>query len=118
MKVGNYPDNGSKENLHSVLDEDRKSDDQVEKDSDVGDLVDDEFAENLGYTKADYDKGWEHRKQTMLSDENDKPYPFKVSIREFGNFGVGLHLYFKYLKFMTIGLAVMSIIMLPAFISN
>ena len=35
-----------------------------------------------------------------------------------GDYGVGLYLYFMYLKFMAITFGVMSLVMIPALISN
>lgn len=58
----------------TVGEQPKKKDPEV--DTDEGNLVDDEFAESLGYYKADYEKAKQHRKETMIRDENDEYYPF------------------------------------------
>ena len=41
-----------------------------------------------------------------------------VSLNEFGKYGVGLFLYFKFLKWMAILYSVMSVLMIMSLVSN
>ena len=90
-----------------------------EVDTDEGDLVNDEFAVSLGYYKGDFEKAKEFREDTLVRDVNNKKFMVcKVSNYKFGEYGAGVYLYFEYLKFLSIGFGVMSIIMIPSLLSN
>ena len=78
-----------------------------------------EFSKRLGYVKADYEIGKEYVKVNNVSDVNDENYSIcKDGINRMGNYGVGLYLYFLYLKFMGATFFIMSLIMIPAMYCN
>ena len=45
-----------------------------EVDTDEGDLVDDKFAEGLGYSKGDLEKAKEYRENILVRDYNNKEF--------------------------------------------
>lgn len=63
-------------------------------------------------------KGLEYREKMMLRDENKQPYPLCVETKEFGKFGVGLQLFFEFIKFSAIAFFIMALISIPALVSN
>lgn len=94
-----------------------RADDETKKIQEGKD-PDEVFAEALGYVKADYKKGWDYRMTTLIQDEKDNLYPYCVNLNEFAKYGVGIHLYFRYIKNMAIMFGIMSIIALPSLICN
>lgn len=80
---------------------------------------DDLFSKALGYVKANYEKGWKYRDETSVKDGSGESFSLlRSSISQFGRYGVGLYLYFVYLKYMAICFGIMSLIMIPALYSN
>lgn len=75
--------------------------------------------DKVGYTKADEQKAREHKFNTTIWDKEGKLRPiWKTSINDFGEHGVGLMLYFMFLKWMSIGLFIVTILSLPCLIVN
>ena len=89
-----------------------------EVNTDEGDLVDDKYTDSLGYTKADFNKAKQFREDQLVRDVGNKLYPFWVSNFEFAKFGIGVYLYFSYLKVFCIMLWILTIFMVPALVSN
>lgn len=90
-----------------------------EVDTDEGDLVKDEYIESLGYYKGDFKEAKQYREDVLVRDTDNKYYNIcKISIFQLGKYGVGIHLYFKFLKFFGYAFIVMSLIAIPCFISN
>ena len=90
-----------------------------EVDTDEGDMVKDEYVNNLKYYKGSMEEAKQYREDSLVRDVDNKYYNIcRVSIFQLGKFGVGIHLYFKYLKFMAIAFAISSILALPCFITN
>ena len=52
--------------------EDGPPDKDFEVDTDEGDLVDDKFANSLGYYKAEYDAAVKFREDSLVRDEGNK----------------------------------------------
>ncbi|CAI2374106.1 unnamed protein product [Moneuplotes crassus] len=75
--------------------------------------------EQLGYTPADYDKGILYREDNNVRKLDGAKYSLlDTDIFEFGRYGVGLYLYMLYIKHIIIVFAIMTIIAIPAFVSN
>jgi len=73
----------------------------------------------LGYCKAEIPKAKEHRKEILLHKENGRSYNlFCTSPSTLGKHGPGLMLYFMFIKWMAIGFFIMSILSIPALVSN
>lgn len=68
--------------------------------------------------KADYAKGWKYRQDFLIKNQNDHMYPLRVSLFELGKYGVGVHLYFRYVKYMVICFGIMTLISIPSLIAN
>lgn len=65
--------------------------------------------------KADISKAVEYEKSMALRTSEGRLYPvWNTSISEIGEHGVGLMLYFYYLKWMAVGLFFMALISFPA----
>lgn len=79
----------------------------------------DQFLENLGYCKASLDEGLAHKAKMQLRSSDNTQYSiWGTSLEEIGLSGSGLLLYFLFIKHMTLCFFVMSILALPAILSN
>lgn len=54
----------------------------------------------------------------MLRDENKQPYPLCVETNELGKYGIGLQLFFEFVKLSAIVFFIMALISIPAIYSN
>ena len=90
----------------------------VEVDTDEGDLVDDKFANSLGYYKAEYKVAVQFREDSLVRDEGNKYFSLCVSNFELIRFGIGVYLYFGYLKIFSIFLCILTVFSIPALVSN
>lgn len=69
-------------------------------------------------SKQIINKGWAYRETTLIKDEREYMYPLWVTLFTLGKYGAGIYLYFNYIKYMAICLAVMSVISIPALVAN
>lgn len=75
--------------------------------------------ENL--QKADKKKALEYVETHSLRKKEGEQwvkYPLNCDITEFGAYGIGLLLYFNFLKKMAIIFAILSILAIPSLVSN
>ena len=96
-------------------------DEDTKKQVDIGDaaVVDrSDYSDHLGYEKASYIEARKHYIDTSIRTLSKKRYSLCVNISEFGRYGVGLFLYFKFLKWMAIMYSIMSVLMLFSLSSN
>ena len=81
--------------------------------------IDDRMKRELGYCKAEISKAKEYRKSIRLQNAEGKNYSLLcTSPTTLGKHGVGLMLYFMFIKWMAIGIFIMALISLPALVSN
>jgi hypothetical protein len=77
-----------------------------------------DYSDDLGYDRADYKVAKENDRNTTVRNKNGKNYSMCVSMKKFGKYGVGLYLYFKFLKWFAWGFSFMSILMMFCLASN
>ena len=70
----------------------------------------------MGYTKASIEDAEQHYRDTTVRDENGELYSIcKTRSRMLGNYGVGICMYFYFIKMAAIGFAVITVLSIPAF---
>lgn len=81
--------------------------------------IDDRMKQELGYCKAEIPKAKAHKKEVRLNKPDERDYSLCcTSPSTLGKHGVGLMLYFMFIKWMAIGFFILTLLSIPALVSN
>ena len=81
--------------------------------------IDDRMKHELGYCKAEIPKAKSHNKEVRLNKPDGRDYRLCcTSPTTLGKHGAGLMLYFMFIKWMAIGFFILTLLSIPALVSN
>lgn len=81
-----------------------------------------EHSEQDEYVKGNYPSALEFKERQMVryldKEGNLQPYPLSIPLNKLGKLGIGIEMYFKFLKFFSVLFFLMSLATIPAMYTN